>query len=446
MKSGVNDIEIIVYAPLISQRLSYITQVLLPGCVLTADSDFFLKSSGCRINYSDKFFDDIFRIVPHGLLFEQGTGEQEIYVRRDNNLPVFFETGGDLGFDFFAASFYLLSRYEEYLPYTPDQYGRYPHEASLAYRENFLDRPLINEWLELLQEKLSRFYGNHSRFTIDDSRLTLHHSRFSFIPTYDVDEAFSYLHKPLWKNILGFYRDLLQGKFEAVVERGNVYSGRKPDPYDTFGWLDQLHATYSLQPVYFFLTIVKRGEYDKNLPASSHSLQHLYQRLSQKYATGLHPSWQSGTDEWLLEKELETLKEITGARPLISRNHYLRFTVPHTYRRLIAAGISDDYSMAYGAANGFRASYALPFRWYDLEKETITELTIHSFCFMEAASFFSLGYSATEAGEELQYYHDIVKKVNGEFITLFHNHFLTEQPQWIAWREMYAAFLQKNFG
>ena len=444
MKSGVNDI--IVYAPLISQRLSYIAKELLPGCSLTDDRNFFLQATGYRINYSDTFLEGIFSIVPKGLLYETDISEQDIAVWSLDSLPVFFETTGDLGFDFFAAAFYLLSRYEEYLPYTPDQYGRYPHESSLAYRGNFLDRPLINEWLLLLQEKLNGFYTHHSRFTVDDSRLAIHDSRFIFIPTYDVDEAFSYLHKPLWKNVLGFYRDLLQGKFEAVMERGNVYSGRKPDPYDTFDWLDRLHAAYRLQPLYFFLTIVKRGEYDKNLPASSHSLQHLYQKLSEKYATGLHPSWQSGTDEWLLEKELEAMKEITGVRPHISRNHYLRFTVPHTYRRLIAAGISDDYSMGYGAANGFRASYALPFRWYDLEKETITELTLHPFCFMEATAFFSLGYSAAEAGAELQYYHDIVKKVHGEFITLFHNHFLTEQLQWIAWREMYAAFLQKNFG
>jgi hypothetical protein len=164
------------------------------------------------------------------------------------------------------------------------------------------------------------------------------------------------------------------------------------------------------------------------------------------YTTGIHPSWQSGTDEWLLEKEIETLQTITGNPVKFSRNHYLRFTVPHTCRRLIAAGITDDHSMAYGAINGFRASYALPYRWYDLERECMTPLTIHPFCFMEASSFFEQGYGASQAGEELQYYHDTVKNVSGELITLFHNHFLTEQAEWIAWREMYEAFLAKNFG
>ena len=102
--------------------------------------------------------------------------------------------------------------------------------------------------------------------------------------------------------------------------------------------------------------------------------------------------------------------------------------------------------MAYGTINGFRASYTLPHRWYDLEKETMTMLTIHPFCFMEANSFFEQGYSAEQAGEEMQYYHDVVKKVNGEFIILFHNHFLTEQLEWVEWRKMYERFLQNNFG
>jgi hypothetical protein len=171
----------------------------------------------------------------------------------------------------------------------------------------------------------------------------------------------------------------------------------------------------------------------------------LYKRLSSKHTAGLHPSWQSGTDEWLLEKELSALSEIIERPVTISRNHYLRFTVPHTYRRLIAAGITDEYSMAYGNVNGFRASYAMPFRWYDLEHESVTGLTIHPFCFMEATSFFNQAYTVDEAAKEIRHYYDAVKKVNGEFITLFHNHFLTGQPQWIAWRNMYEDFLSGHF-
>ncbi|MES2328366.1 MAG: polysaccharide deacetylase family protein [Bacteroidota bacterium] len=429
---------LLIYASQITARFSYITGELFPSVELTDSAEKFAAYLGVKISYSnEKFCSNTLWIVPHGLLNEQDIHQQKINCTEWKGKKIFFTTGGDIPFDIFSAAFYLLSRYEEYLPHELDEYGRYSHTNSLAYKEAFLTEPLVNEWLLLLQVQLRERCSN--------SKFKIHHSTFSFVPTYDIDEAFSYLHKPLWKNVLGFFRDFLLGKFEEVVERGNVYSGRKPDPYDTFDWIDSLHSQYKLKPIYFFLTIIKRGPYDKNLMASSKTLRNLYKRLSEKYTHGLHPSWQSGTEEWLLAKEIEALQNIIDQTIKISRNHYLRFTVPRTYRRLIAAGIKDDYSMAYGSVNGFRASYALPFHWYDLEKETITDLVVHPFCFMEAASFFSQGYSVERATEEIQYYHDTVKKVNGEFITLFHNHFLTEQPQWIQWREMYAAFLKKNF-
>ncbi len=429
---------LVVYTPRITARLSYIIQTVLPGVAITDSKELIHTQGKYCLNYSDEEISGCFRIVPHGLLSQTGIRAEQLQISYWDELPVFFQTEGAIPFDIFAAAFYLLSRYEEYLPHTLDQYDRYSHTNSLAYKEGFLKQPLVNLWLKKLAQKLQQF--------THDSGLTIHDSRFTFIPTYDIDEAFGYLHKPLWKNVLSFYRDLLQGKFEQVMERGNVYSGRKKDPYDTFDWIHGLHVKFGLQPIYFLLTILKRGTYDKNLPARSKVLQQLYQGIAVKNKTGLHPSWQSGADEWLLEKEKVFLQKMIQQTVTISRNHYLRFTLPGTYRRLIAVGMTDDYSMAYGGVNGFRASYCLPFYWYDLEKETITALRIHPFCFMEASSFFNQGYTASQAAEEIQYYHDIVKEVDGEFITLFHNHFLTEQPQWREWREMYEGFLLKNFG
>lgn len=424
----------LVYVSQLTTRIQYIFRELFPAVELTESKEKFAAYLGVKICYhTEKFCNNTLWIVPHGLLHEDGIRQQDISCVEWKKKKTFFRTGGDIPFDIFSASFYLLSRYEEYLPHEKDQYGRYAHTNSIAYKEGFLNNPLVNEWMQLLEVTLRERCSN-GRFKISNAK-------FSFVPTYDVDEAFSYRHKPVWKNILGFFRDLLQSKFEQVVERGNVYSGRKEDPYDTFAWIDSLHQKYKLQPIWFFLTIVKRGIHDKNLGAQSKVLQELYRGVAAKNKYGLHPSWQSGTDEWLLEKELDTLQQITGERAKISRNHYLRFTIPHTYRRLIKAGITDDYSMAYGNVNGFRASYAMPYRWYDVEREEATSLVIHPFCFMEAASFFNQGYSVDEAATELQYFYDTVKKVNGEFITLFHNHFLTEQPQWARWRDMYESFL-----
>jgi hypothetical protein len=439
---------LLIYTNHITQRFQYITHTLLGNNILLTDSkEALLVHVDLKINYStERLDDDALWINPSGLLVETGISKQYIDCFEWNKLKVFFKTEGDIPFDIFAASFYLITRYEEYLPHQSDEYGRYAHTSSLAYKENFLQLPLVNLWLKELETVLLQRDLKGKSEKANTRPFTFLHSTFTYIPTYDIDIAFSYLHQPLWKNVLGFYRDLLKGDLDKVVERASVYSGRQKDPFDEFDWLDNLHQQYNLQPVYFFLTILKRGQYDKNIAASSKALQQLYRSLSLKYTTGLHPSWQSGTEEWLLQQETETLQKIIQRPVQLSRNHYLRFTLPHTYRRLIEAGICHDYSMAYGSINGFRASYTLPYQWFDLEKETITKLIVHPFCFMEASSYFEQKYAAEQAAEEIQYYHDIVKSVNGEFITLFHNHFLTQQPQWLLWRNMYEAFLKNNFG
>jgi len=147
-----------------------------------------------------------------------------------------------------------------------------------------------------------------------------------------------------------------------------------------------------------------------------------------------------------LEEEIETLVNFTNKPVSKSRQHYIRMEIPDTYRLLISKGITEEYSMGYGSINGFRASVASPFYWYDVQHDIKTNLLIHPYCYMEANSFFEQHYTAQQAAVELQQYHDVVKAVGGELITIFHNHFVTEQPQWVAWRNMYAAFLDRNFG
>ena len=438
----------IIYSAHITPRLQYIVTTLLGNDVaITTSQDEFIQASTFKINYSlSKITDDELWIVPHSLLHQTTIQQQTIDCFKWNGLTAFFKTNGNLPFDVFAASFYLISRYEEYLPNEKDEHGRYAHTNSIAYTKNFLQQPLVDLWLQKLAEITSDF--------------RLPTSDFCFLPTYDIDIAYQYQHQPIIKNVYGFFRDVLKGNFDKVVERGNVYSGNQNDPFDTFDWLDEMHTQYGLQPIYFLLTLLKYGDYDKNVLAKNKAVQKLYQQLSKKYTVGLHPSYKSSEEEIsgnsslrdsvraersnLIRKEKELLEKIINQPITISRNHYLRFTIPLTYRKLIAIGHTDDYSMAYSTINGFRASTSKPFYWYDVEKEITTALLIHPFSYMEANSFFHQKFSAQEAAEEMQYYYDIIKSVNGTYITLFHNHFLTEQSEWIEWRNMYAMFLKNN--
>lgn len=432
---------LLIYTPDNTSRFSYIAEVLFLQVTrcdfkITPNRDEYALFDGVKINYSATSISaaEVW-IQPHALLFEDNIRHQQIECFDWNGTKTFFKTNGNIPFDVFAASFYLISRYEEYLPHPKDEYGRYAHTNSIAYKEAFLQLPLVNLWMKEFEKIITAKFPS----------FTFHVSRFTFTPTYDIDIAYAYKGKNILRNAGGFYKELLTGKFKQLTKRANPYSGWKKDPFDTYAWLDELHDKYKLTPLYFFLLAAQNKLYDKNISPRSKYMRNLVKAHAAKYLLGIHPSWQSGDNKELLTTEIKTLKQLTGKPVTASRQHYIRMTLPITYRLLIDNGITDDYTMGYGSINGFRASIASSFYWYDLEKEIKTNLLIHPYCFMEANSYFEQHYSADQAAQELQGYHDIIKKVNGRLITIFHNHFITERPAWAAWRKMYAEFLKRNF-
>ena len=119
----------------------------------------------------------------------------------------------------------------------------------------------------------------------------------------------------------------------------------------------------------------------------------------------------------------------------------MRFSLPVTYQRLLALGITNDYSMGYGSINGFRASVATPYFWYDLKNEERTRLQIHPYCFMDANAYYEQKLSPEAALEELSQYLNILPSVNGTMITIWHNSFLGTDPEFEGWREVYEQFV-----
>jgi hypothetical protein len=436
---------VLLFSEISSPRLQYIIEFIgkeMQGTAIqvTSSIEEFIKYDGPNLNYSDKrITESEIWIKPHALLFEKDIKEQHIECFAINGNKAFFKTEGDLAFDIFAASFYLLSRYEEYLPHSKDMYGRYAFENSLAFKERFLNLPLINTWIQDLIVLLEKKFLLFTTRPEQQSK----HSSFTLLPTYDIDIAWSYKHKGGWRNTGGLLRSLITGKWSLVKERIQVLRGKQKDPFDSFGWLNNLHKKYKLKPYYFFLVPEKRGRYDKNISPKCKALQELIHDHVIRYPVGIHPSWKSGDDVSLLTKEIETLSKLNGSPVVSSRQHYIRFNLPEGYRRLIDNGIQFDFSMGYGSINGFRASVASPFYWYDLEKEEQTRLMLFPFCYMEANSFYEQKKSAQQALEEMQHYYNVVKSVNGYFIMIWHNSFLGTDKLYKGWRDVYEQFIKE---
>jgi len=420
----------IVFTQHISSRFEYIVKTLLgANTVITRDINKFSNTSLQKINYSTTRFDkESLWIQPFGLLEETAIRNIHIECSQWNELPIFFETQGTLPFDIFSASFYLISRYEEYTQdFISDDYGNYHHSNSIAYKNNFLQIPLINLWIREIEKQF---------------QLTIHHSIFTITPTYDIDIAFAYKHHSLIRTLGGVLRESIQLK-RTSIERAKVILGIEKDPFDVFDWLDKQHRKFKLKPKYFFLLAKKRGVYDKNSKPNTKAFNKLIKQQALNYEVGIHPSFASNYSDAVLQKEINILHKIINKDVRISRQHYLQLKFPATYNKLISAGIKDDFTLGYGTHNGFRASYCLPFFWYNLAEEKTTALCLHPFCYMDANSIFEQKLDNTRALNEMLYYRDIIKKVKGNFIYIMHNHFLAHQPQWQLWKEVYEEFLNQ---
>jgi hypothetical protein len=374
-----------------------------------------------------------FQIAPHPLLFENDIRDQKISISEIDGQVCFFKTGGEFPFDVLAASFYLLQRYEEYGQHPKDMYGRYAHENSLAWREKFLHQPLVDIWMMQLKQALLQKFP----------QLVFKQEAFTFLPTYDIDIAYSYKGKGLLRNLFGLYRSTASLQMEEVISRLNVLIWGEKDPFDVYDELDQLHQQYGVQPIYFFLLAQKQKGIDKNTSPSKKGYQRLIKKLASQYPTGIHPSAAASGNEKKLIAEKGILEKLSGKSVTASRMHYILFHLPETYRQLQNTGLSQEYSMGYGSINGFRASTCKPYNWYDLQAEKSTQLQIIPFCYMEANSVFEQRDSPALALEEMQRYAHIIQQVKGCFVTIFHNHLIGYGNEGRKWMELYRQFLSK---
>lgn len=427
----------LLYSHIISPRVQYIVHFLsgyygISIKIVADETSYRTATDACKINYSARhLLQNEIWIQPHSLLFDAGIKPVSISCFNHNGNAAFFKTCGDFPFDLFSAIFFLLSRYEEYLPHQKDMYGRYAHENAIAYQHNFLKTPLVNIWLEDFRKLLIQ----------KDPQFTIHHSPFNFLPTYDIDIAWSYKAKGFKRTAGAIFSAAIRGRWQTFAKRIRTLQGKEKDPFDAFGWLDDLHQHFKLEPLYFFLVAQQRSKLDKNNSPDSKLFQNLISRTAQQNKVGLHPSWQSGDSTSLLKNEKNFLANHSQQSITASRQHYIRFTLPQTFRRLIAAGITDDYSMGYGSINGFRASVASPFYWYDIESEEETKLLLHPFCFMDANSYYEQQQTPEETWDELRHYCHTVKSVNGYLCTIWHNHFLGTDAAFKGWQELYERFV-----
>ncbi|WP_020567299.1 polysaccharide deacetylase family protein [Neolewinella persica] len=371
----------------------------------------------------------------HSFLSGSHPTSSDLQVNRgDNDLPLFFSVPQiqGLSHDYLAMIFFSLSRYEEYGDFTADQHHRFPASESHAARNGYLHLPVVNLWAKKLGDSL------RNRFTNLPAKKS---SAIEFIPTYDIDLLWAWKYRGL-RGIGAGLQDALQGHFLRAWQR--FVSPKQRDPYQTLDFLEGLHQTYAVaSPIYFWLLADSTDRHDPNPYPIPSEQQEWMLRLAAKHVVGIHPGYPSSDQPALFPIETKRLADITGRAVRHSRQHFLRFRMPETFRQLRLAGITHDYSMGYADAIGWRAGTNFAFSWYDLEREETTNLMIHPFAAMDVTLKNYLHLAPLAAKQSVLQLAADLEPFGGPFMILWHNTSFAEIYGWAGWQEMYVQLVSE---
>ena len=365
---------ILVYSHKITPRLTYIfrqifIRILELPVDFTSTIEKFVSHSGPKLSYTHQPLGKEFFIGSHDLLFQQGIQEVPIEVLNWSGIPAFFKLGkpSQLPYDIFAASFYLMSRYEEFLPQVKNELGAFVAYQSLASKNNFLEMPLIDLWAVRLKDKLHEFFPELPHVSWKKPK---------FQPIISVVNPYQYQKKSLLLKLTDTLSALWHLDFFSVFEQYLVLLGLRKDPHNNFEALETLFKQFGNQPLYFFL-FSKNTFYDRGVSTYNFSFRKLVKNTADLNHVSLLASYASQQDSKSLNHECDQLKRLIIKKIDSVRFNYGLLSTSSCYYNLLEQEIFEDYSMGYRDEVGYRASTAVPFYFYDLNNDLQTSLKIH---------------------------------------------------------------------
>lgn len=407
----------IIYSEKQSTRLNYVSKfvfenVLKVNVNITTTLSEFESSKLFKINYSSRSIANTFQILPHTLLFENGLSEIKPKAILKNDLVYFFENENPSNFkyDVFSSVFYFISRYEEWQAFETDIHNRFEAKESILFKNNLNLKPVVDIWIQELKNELERFF----------KEINFPKNKFKVISTIDVDNLYAYKEKGFLRTTGAICKDILKFDFTNLKNRSTVLSKKTDDPFDIYSSVSEFCLDKKIPLIYFFL--FRSGtKYDRTVDPNSNAFVEVFKRIKEHSAfIGLHPSYNSSVNKDLLIHEQNMLAQKANEKITLSRQHYLRFNIRTTPAQLMQNGFVADFTMGFASSPGFRAGTSFPFYYYDFGTEQQKELLFVPFCAMDGAYFVYDKLSPDAMLKSLLNLAKEVKKVNGLFVSVFH--------------------------
>lgn len=413
---------LLIFVEKITPRMNYTFHQVLER-ILGLEIDFtskieeFIAFNGMKFSYGKSKMGNELFVKDCGFLSQQGVAEIEIEVKDWGEVPCFFEAveDSDIPFDIFSASFYMLSRYEEYLPYVKEEYGRYPAEESLAFKNRFLRKPVVDIWAYKFKKVLQGHFPEAK----------LPERKYQVTNILSVTELYKYRKKGFMRNFGGGMRDLFRLRFKFIYNRIKTLVRLQKDPYDIYRDLLQFSKQYRIDWRFMF-QLSDYSIHNKNLGYNNLTYHAMIKSMGDYGKIGLLLGYEALFDIQVLKKEKKRWEKIVNQdleRALV--NDYC-LNLPSLYNNYDILEITNDYSMGFVYRVGFRAGTCTPFLYYDLNLERISPLVLHPTAVnskvFEISSFFEIKTAVEQILKD-------VKSVDGHMQMVFKNYDFAEGSQ-----------------
>ena len=347
-----------------------------------------------------------------------------------------------VGYDILGLTYWMLNRIEEIGSTELDNHGRFPATSSHAYKHGYLERPVVDEWLDILGQVIRR--------VLPSIELKQHH--FSMKVSHDVDSPSLYAFKP-WKTIIRMMgghlikRRDIKAFFQAFWVK--LTSGKKlhpQDPHNTFDWIMSLSEKQGLKSAFYFIcghTDDKDADYIPENPRIQALMQEIHQR---GHEIGLHPSYGTYQKPELIYQEAERLRKVCKLAGVEQetyggRMHYLRWEHPTTLQAWEDADMSYDTTLSYADRPGFRCGTCFEYPAFNPLTQKQLNIKIRPLITMEctiiAERYMNLGYTEKTFEKFLELKNNC-RKMKGCFTLLWHNSHFTHKADF----EMYKKIIE----
>ena len=367
--------------------------------------------------------------------------------------PTYFRTpSGDttLGIDVFGAAFFMMSRYEEIANPIRDKFGRFPANASTAFAGGFLNRPIVDEYVEILWSCMSMLWPSLRRKPLT----------FRMMPSHDVDEpsrdAFRSFGAIARESIgdLAKRRALkraIQGPWHWLHGQWTLHPA---DPFNTFDKLMDISQEHGSRSTFFFMTAATNMQYDRKYGIHHPAIRRLLQRIHIRgHLVGLHPSFETYLRPDLLALEMDRLRDICAKLGIRqnewgARMHYLRWSAAQTWRGLEYAGIDYDASLGFADMAGFRCGTCHEYSAFDVVNSKPLRLKVRPLIAMDVtvmhAQYLNLG-SGKDAHKVFVDLKRACQIVGGEFSLLWHNNELNSREKCTLYKSIFDESTRYGF-